>query len=351
MATFGTAVNYLDLKSRLDPDNKIADIVEMTSQMNEVFSDMKVMEGNLPTGHRTTIRTGLPTAYWRLYNKGVVPGKSTTAQVTENCGMLEAYAEIDKRLAQLNGWEGGWRLSEDSAFLESMTQEVAKTLFHTNSTSGHYGNPEVAPEKPLGLPARFSGLSTDESLTGINVIDGGADGSTIGQRYLTSVWLVGWGEKGLAAFYPKGTQAGFQMEDLGEQTVGDSTNGFYQALRSHYMWDVGFMLKDWRYVVRGANVSTEDIALATPTTTAGKDIVKFLIQMEERLPTAANGLNYAFYLRREMFFYLRAAILGKISNNLTWDTVAGKRVLAFDGIPIRRIDQIGKAETRVTAST
>ena len=30
-----------------------------------------LMEGNLPTGHKTTVRTGLPQATWRLLNAGV----------------------------------------------------------------------------------------------------------------------------------------------------------------------------------------------------------------------------------------------------------------------------------------
>lgn len=64
---------------------------------------MPFVEGNLPTGHKTTIRSGLPSATWRLLNYGVQPSKSTTVQVTDSVGMLETYAEVDKSLADLNG--------------------------------------------------------------------------------------------------------------------------------------------------------------------------------------------------------------------------------------------------------
>src|SRR5690349_6367413 len=100
------AANYptlLDVAKRMDPDGKIADIAELLNQTNEVLQDAPAYEGNLTTGHRTTVRTGLPAVYWRLMNMGIPSSKSTTAQVDEGCGMLEAYSQVDKALAELNG--------------------------------------------------------------------------------------------------------------------------------------------------------------------------------------------------------------------------------------------------------
>ena len=91
-------------------------IVELLSQTNPVLTDMLFVEGNIPTGHRTTVRTGLPAATRRLLNYGVPSSKSTTAQVTDSTGMLETYAEIDKATADLNGNTAEFRLSEDNAF-------------------------------------------------------------------------------------------------------------------------------------------------------------------------------------------------------------------------------------------
>jgi hypothetical protein len=51
----------LDLAKATDPDGRIATIVEILNETNEVLEDMVWMEGNLPTGHRTTIRSGIPT--------------------------------------------------------------------------------------------------------------------------------------------------------------------------------------------------------------------------------------------------------------------------------------------------
>ena len=133
----------LDLAKRTDPDGSIATIVELLNQNNEILDDMTWVEGNLPTGHRTTVRTGLPAPTWRKLYGGVQPTKSTTAQVTDNTGMLEAYAEVDKALADLNGNTASFRLSEDMAHIEGMSQEMADTLI--------YGNEGSEPEAFTGL--------------------------------------------------------------------------------------------------------------------------------------------------------------------------------------------------------
>src|SRR5678816_4088124 len=140
MATLGTtALTYADWAKRVDDGYKIGSIVELLSQTNEILLDMMVVEGNLPTGHKTTVRTGLPTATWRLLNYGVPNAKSTTAQIIDTCGNLEVYAVVDKDIADLNGNTAEFRMSEVRAFLEGMNQQVASTLM--------YGNTAVNPER------------------------------------------------------------------------------------------------------------------------------------------------------------------------------------------------------------
>ena len=89
MATLSTtALTYADWAKRMGDDYRIAAIIELLSQTNEILDDMLVVEGNLPTGHKTTVRTGLPQATWRLLNQGVPNAKSTTAQIVDTCGNL-----------------------------------------------------------------------------------------------------------------------------------------------------------------------------------------------------------------------------------------------------------------------
>ena len=49
-----------------------------------------------------------------------------------------------------------------------------------------------------------------------------------------------------------------QSRDLGEHTLIDPQGGRYQGYRTHYKWDLGLTLRDWRYVVRIATISSVD---------------------------------------------------------------------------------------------
>ena len=56
----GNVLTLADWAKRLDPQGKVPTIVELLAQSNPILDDVAYMEGNLPTGHRVTVRTGLP---------------------------------------------------------------------------------------------------------------------------------------------------------------------------------------------------------------------------------------------------------------------------------------------------
>jgi hypothetical protein len=322
----------LDVTKRLDPNGKIDTIAEMLNQTNEVLEDMVWVEGNLPTGHRTTVRTGLPAPTWRKLYGGVQPTKSTTVQVTDACGMLEAYAEVDKALADLNGNTAAFRLSEERAHIEGMNQEFAQTLF--------YGNEGTAPEEFTGFSPRFN-LSTAEN--GSNIIR--PSNTQPDSTDNTSIWLVVWGANTVHGIYPKGSKAGLAMEDKGQVTIEsvDGAGGRMEAYRTHYRWDCGLSVRDWRYVAR-INIDQEDLVYNAAT---GPNLIDLMTQAIEVIPSLSMG-RPAFYCNRTVRSYLRRQIANKVANStLTMETVAGKHVTMFDGIPVRRCDAITNTETGV----
>jgi hypothetical protein len=85
---------------------------------------------------------------------------------------------------------------------------------------------------------------------------------------------------------------------------------------------------------------------ALDTTANTVNLLGWMIDAAERV----NNLNMGravFYMNRRIRTKLRVGILEKVSSQLTWDTVTGKRVMAFDGIPIRRTDALLTTEARV----
>ena len=332
MATLSTThPTLLDLAKRLDPDNKIANIVEMLAETNEIIDDMVFLEGNLPTGHRTTVRSGLPAPTWRKLYGGVQPTKSRTVQVTDSCGMLEAYAEVDKALADLNGNTAAWRLSEDKAHIEGMNQEMASSVF--------YASEATAPEEITGLAPRFNSTSADN---GTNII---LDG-TVDNADNTSIWFVVWGPNTCHGIYPKGSVAGLDSTDKGQVTIEnvDGAGGRMEAYRTHYRWDLGLSVRDWRYVVR-AQINSEDL---TKDAASGADLIDIMSQMVESVTSTGMG-RPAFYCNRRIKSFLRRQMVAKVKNStLMMDQVAGKHVMTFDGFPVRRCDALVNTETGIS---
>jgi hypothetical protein len=326
-----THPTLLDVTKRLDPDGKVDTIAEILSQTNEALDDMVWLEGNLPTGHRTTVRTGLPQPTWRKLYGGVQPSKSLTAQITDSCGMLEAYAEVDKALADLNGNTAAFRLSEEKAHIEGINQELASTLF--------YGNEGTEPEAFTGFAPRFNSLAAANAE---NIITGGSS-DTDNQ----SIYLVVWGPNTVHGIYPKGSMAGLKMEDKGQVTIEnvDGSGGRMEAYRTHYRWDCGLTVRDWRYVVRIANI---DMSALTKNSSAGADLIDLMTQACERIPTLSMG-RPAFYMSRTLRTFLRRQIVNKVAaSTLTMEQVAGKLVTMFDGIPCRRVDSLAGNEGLVS---
>lgn len=333
MATLAAgALTLADWAKRLDPDGKVPVVAELLSQSNEILEDAVFMEGNLPTGHRVVIRTGLPTAYWRSINQGIPTSKSTTAQVDESVGMLESYARIDKDLAELNGNTAAFRLSEDTAFLEAMNQAQASTML--------YGNPATDARQYLGLAPRFGTISGAGNAA--NIIDAGGTASNN-----TSIYLVVWGENTVFCTFPKGSKAGLIHEDQGVMTVYDANNNPYQAYQTHYQWKNGMVVKDWRYVVRIANINTANLVAES----SAADLVKLMSRALDRIPNFGMG-RAAFYMNRTVYSMLRIQALNKSQNAL--DVKSGLNQFGtpmswtqFEGVPLRRVDQLLNTEARV----
>lgn len=326
----------LDLAKRLDPDGNIADVVELLNETNEVLEDMTWVEGNLSTGHLTTLRTGIPTPTWRRMYQGVQPTKSTTRQVTNTTGMLEAYAEVDVALADLNGATAEFRMSEERPHIEGLNQEIVDTLF--------YGNENTEPEAFTGLSPYFNDLSAE---SGDNIIDAGGTGSDN-----ASIWLVVWGPNTCHGIIPKGSMAGLKVEDKGQVTIedADGSGGRMEAYRTHYRWDAGLVVRDWRYVVRIANI---DKSLLTRVYTAGDfstgaNLPDLMFQAMELVPNLSLG-RPVFYMSRNIRTWVRRQLAASVQNaTLTTEMVQGKLTMSFDEVPMRRCDALSADEAQIT---
>lgn len=325
MAELGNKLNLVDVAKMLDPSGNIAPVAEILNESNPIIEDIPWKEGNLPTGHRIIRRATLPKPTWRKLNQGVKPTKTTTLQVDETCGMLEAYTEVDKKLADLNGNTAAFRASQDKGHLEGMSQEMADTIF--------YGDASSAPEE-------FNGFSTRLSSIGEYVLDAGGTGSDN-----TSIYLVGWGP--VYGIFPKASVAGLKMEDKGQVTVGDATNGYYEAYRTHYVWEGGLAVEDTRYIVRLANIDVSDLKTYGSESDTSANLINLMIQMENLIPNIYS-CRPVFYVGKTVKTWLDIMIQNKSNVYLTIDNYAGKPTTFFRGIPVKKCESILDTESAIS---
>lgn len=338
MATIGNNVLTLsDHAKRIDPDGKTPMIVEMLSQENAALDDMPFMEGNTATGHEATIRSGLPTVYYRKMNMGVPKSKSTTVQVTENAAELVGRSEVDVKVASRMGNTSTFRLSESKAFVMAMGQQQAETLIYGTNAN---------PEEYVGLAARYSDTT---ATNGENVLVAGGAGSDN-----TSIFLVGWGGESVFGVYPKGSKAGMEHKDLGEIDAFDSNDDRFRAYGDMYTWDNGLVVKDWRYVVRIPNIDVSDLVAKanTQAAAAATNITKLMSRSIARLP-AIRSVNPVFYVNRtvashlmEMAMDKNSAFVGfKEARNQFGDSI---HQLTFMDVPVKIMDVILNTEAVVS---
>ena len=337
-------LSMADIYKRQDSTRGIADLIEMMNNTAQfVFEDFVMRECNSGTKHTHTIRTGLPDVSWGALYEGVAQSKSSTQQVDETTGFVEAMSSIDTRLLDLAGANRlAVRASESEPFVEAMAQELVTALF--------YHNPASNVRHPKGLGARFGAKGT--SGAGAQIVDAGGTGSDN-----TSVWFVTWGGRnGLNALYPQGTKAGITQEDKGEQRVLDSSSNPYyveEELMRSYM---GFGLGDYRFVSRVANVDVSNMQAGSV------DLYSFMRKAYYKLHTRrlskvrgsddGEQMHTVIYANRDVLEALDglASNAGSSDNftRLRPGEVEGKEVMTYRGIPIRETDALLNTEAQIT---
>lgn len=315
---------------------KAGDIIELMNQTNDIITDIPFMESNHSDGHLTRIRTGLPEVYWRRLYQGTPPSKAQFSQVKEVCGMLEALMELDVAEVALYGDRAKtFRLSEGKAFAEAMRQKVARTLF--------YGDSNVNPDEFNGLAMRYP------SKTSPNVIDAGGTGGRC-----TSMYLICWGANTAHGLYPKGSTGGLSTEDLGKYMTQDSDGRKFQVVGDMYNWQCGLTVRDWRAVVRIANIPVGRLIL--PKGESGfVDLHRLSVMAKNRMPE--NMRNQAiWYCNADVLtaLELQATDAGNVTLTYrTQDAAQGgplfrsTQITSLHGRPIRQCDALAVTEKTI----
>ena len=301
-------------------------IIELMNQTNDILDDVPWMESNQSDGHLTRIRTGLPEVYWRRLYQGTPPSKSQWSQVKEGCGILEALMELDVEETKLYADKlNAFRMSESKAFTEAMRQKVAKTLF--------YGDSNVTPDEFNGLSMRYPGKTSP------HVVDAGGTGAKC-----TSMWLVSWGAQTVHGLYPKGSQGGFEHKDMGEYVTTDDNGRKFEVLGDKYNWRCGLTVRDWRSVVRIANIDTTKLGLSYGQS-GFVDLQKLTIMAKNMMPEMMRS-KAIWYCNQDVMTALEMQAIDPKGVHLTYgEFFDSKGVPILHGRPVRQCDAIISTES------
>lgn len=309
-------LTLLDLAKSQDPDGNLAKVIELQTRTEEFLLDMNFKQGNLDTGHRTTIRTGVPEATLRMFNEYVAPTKGTKAQVTFETTMADTWLEADAELVKLAPSPELFMAQESMANLEGLARTIADTVI--------YGNHKLNPRECTGIMDYYSD-STAES--GENLILAGGSGSDN-----ASILFVGWSDMTVSGIVPKRAPTGLQVQDFGEQTVSDSSGGRLRVRQMKMNQHFGLAVEDWRYAGRVANIDRSVLA-ANPLT--AYDLPDLMFTLLDRVKDS--GLTRgAFYMDKTIREALRKQLANRTSDStLKYEDVGGVRTAMFQGKPIR----------------
>lgn len=329
MATIGNSnLTLADLAAQAEPGGgKLSDITEVLRQKQPILDDIPWVPCNDGSTHKSVIRTGLPAPTWRRLYGGIAPTKGTTAPVVDACGMLEDLAENDVDLIDKSADPGKARINESKAHIQGIAHSLASAFFYESQATN--------PERLTGLSPRFNSLSAQNA---DNIVSGGGAGSDN-----TSMWLIDWDETTVHGLIPRGSVAGLTHKDEGMDWVPDASDATkkFKVYRDHFKWDAGFCVRDWRGIVRVPNIDISDLNTIANT----KNLITWMIQASERMDPVGKAV---WYVNRTIREKLRLGILEKITTNLTWETVSGKRVMVFDGFEVKRCDALLNTETVVS---
>lgn len=346
MATKGAYVlTYRDLMARLKGDKTFdQEIVELMLEQNPILDDLVITEANDGSSNRTTIRTGLPNATWIAYYEGVQGSKGSTRQIRNTAGTVSTKIEIDARMYDEDPNAKDLLMDEVSSHSSSLMIDMADCLI--------YGNIKDNPRKFNGLMKFFAEYgaetSTDDRVSSHFVFNGKSK-SQASVAALRSILLVGWSQKSIRCFYPKGSSSGgmkkgaFYKTDAADASDPTKT---YQVYRQYIDWTLGLDVRDFRYAGRLANIQADEMFEPTGVPNYWEKLRRMTTRVR------SDGVRQVFYMDKMTWEAVcvwadrktaaNAVQFGDLSQNIPHKLF---------GIPVKECDAMNTNEDEVSAAS
>jgi len=322
MATLTPAgLTIAEIVKRTAPNGTLETITEVLTEENQIMFDAVWKEANDMYGNKSVRRASEPSGSWRDLNAGIASEKSTTVTVYDTIGELAAASEIDVELIKNAPNPAQARMDEARSFINGLGKTMTSTLL--------YGNTAVNPERFTGISPRLNTVAATA-----NVLDEGGSGSTC-----TSIYVVDWGMDTAHMIYPKGSPAGLEHKDKGEQIVYPSASSTNKMLAyvDWFIWKGGFAVKNPKSIGRIGSIQ----ASGTSNIFDEDNLITLLNRMTK-------GPGRRIYVNETVMTQME--IRQNKKSNMYYTKVDGLAPglnMTFKGVPIRQVDQILDTEAAI----
>jgi hypothetical protein len=353
MATLsvGTDLTVAELIRRQEPDGSMAQMIDMLTQENRILEDITWIECNNGTYYEGTRTVAEPTGQERGYDEGVTKEAGRTEKVLEPTCMLNGISEVDAKKLKHHTARGATeeqaRLNEDMFFLKGMTKTFVSRLFDGSVTDD--------PRRINGINSRsdYNTLQTAGSET--RVFDN-AGGNCADASIFTSIYIVQWGDRKVDCIYPvNDPQSGNKnlpigMEDFGKSIInqsGTSETKKYPAWQTWFDLSFGLMIHDPRCIKRIANIAVGHADDGTNYFSFDENVLSDAVAELEY-----GGAGAVIYANKAIFKQMQRRANDKGNAWFTQESEGegpfARPVLRYQGIQIKRVDQIANTQADVT---
>ena len=319
--TANTQLTLVELAKNIAPNGQLHRVAQIFTQTNRMLEDIPWFEANDIFGHKAAQESSEPVGSRRMLNDGVPNEDVQTTNLTFGTSMVETFCTSDCKLVDASPSPETFRNNRAARFVRGMGKTFQYSLI--------YDNAALVPGEMTGFAPMMGTLNTRNILGA-----GGSGGDT------TSVYVVQWGEGKAYCVHPRGSKVGVYHEDLGRKEVAGKTAGtLMMAYRDHFGVDFGLVVEDPKAIGRYANIELT----GTSNTFDEDQLIGIMDQMIDDWSGAA------IYVGRRIMTQMRIALKNKYNVNFgQMEGLGGVPVLTFQGVPVRRVDQIKEDETVVS---
>lgn len=330
------ALSFVDIAARKFGEKQTREqtFVNLAKTRNDIWEDLLMRPASNGDTEVVRFRTALPEAEWLHIGKGLTSSKGSVASTRIVCGNVGSKLEVldkIKRKAEASGtWESMYR-EETAGHTETIALEVVKALL--------YGDLRDNPDGFNGLCKWYAKhTSNDDTIPAFNVIDGGATDD----KWLGSIYLVGWGDNGIYGFYPNDSKtAGIEISPLEKTRIVESAarpQATLWAWIQEYELNVGLAVADWRKGGRICNIDRFAHLGTFASEDARKAAARAFFSKINTLCSRVDESGTTQKLYMDQFVWEQAkefAMALTVENAVKEEDLNGKKIRALNGIPVR----------------